>query len=104
MDTNPVASALQENQARRAMWDAMFRHEGWREVTRYLEKRYIAIGQEECDSLVKLSARNARLSEIKKLFAFIMHDFKMEDALIKEYQALMDTDGVLEEMRLPRNF
>jgi len=82
------------------MWETMFRHEGWRELVAYLEGRYVDIGREECDSLVKLASRNGRLQEIRKLFAFVMHDFRIEEALIKEYQALMDT-GALDEPRMP---
>lgn len=91
----PIAQALQENQARRAMWEGMMRNEGWRELVQYLEKRYLDIGMEPCDSLQKLAARNAKLGEIKKLFAYITHDFKMEEALIKEYQSMMDTNPEL---------
>lgn len=79
------------------MWEAMFLHEGWRELVKYLEGRYVQIGMEPCDSLIKLSARNARLNEIKKLFAFISHDFRMEEALIREYQSMSEMD----EMILP---
>lgn len=90
MEANPTAQALQENEARRRMWEGMFLHEGWRELVKYLEGRYVQVGTDECDSLVKLAARNARLSEIKKLFAFIKHDFRMEEVLIREYDALSE--------------
>lgn len=82
------------------MWEEMFRHEGWRHLVSYLEKRYVELNVDECDSLVKLNKRNGGMTEIRKLFAYIMHDFKIEDSLIKEYQALMDT-GAFEEPYIP---
>lgn len=96
-----IHNALAENAARRRMWEEMIRHEGWRELVQYLEKRFLEIGRMDASSLKDLSARNARLNEIRKIFEFIRHDFKLEDALIREYQALSSLEDELPLPHIP---
>lgn len=81
--------------ARKLMWEDVMRHEGWKELVHYLEGRYREIGAMECDSLRKLSERNARLSEIKKLFTYIHHDFSMEKNLAREFEQIVSNNDEL---------
>lgn len=66
-------------------WKKVLASPEWKQVTDYLEKRFIEISEDECDSLRKLEGRNARLDEIKRLFRHIKHDFTSKTAALRSF-------------------
>lgn len=75
-----------------AEWEDLKRHGAWKKLINYLEQRYVNLGQEDCDSVKALAARNKAMSEIKAIFAFIHHDFQYKDALLHEIQTFQQDE------------
>lgn len=93
--TVSIEKEIYDATARKRMWEGMMSHEGWRELVRYLESRYLEISGEDCDSMRKLASRNAKLTEIRKIFSFIKHDFDEERRLAAEFEHIVSMDDQL---------
>lgn len=89
-----------ENQARIAMWQDMFRNEGWRELVKFLESVYTETGMETPDSVKGLAARNAKMVLIKNIFRYIRHDFDQREVLLRDIAILNDYDDQLPDKDL----
>lgn len=96
-----IEDQLKENASRRRMWEEMMMHEGWNELVRHLEERYVQAGIAPCKNEVELADRNARLDEISQLFIFIRHDFQMGLALKNEYERITSFDELLPPPAIP---
>lgn len=83
---------LEENDARIAMWQDMWRMEGWRELVKYLEETYCGLGLETPDSVKGLAARNSKMMLIRNIFSYIRHDFDQREALLRDLQVMNDLD------------
>lgn len=92
---NIKVQQAEELEARVRMWKEMMRHEGWRELLKYLESRYVELSEEDPDTLKQLSARNARMNEIKRLFQIMKHEFTMADSFRKEIVNIMNMQDEL---------
>ena len=100
-----AATAEQQENSRRVQdWEDVKRHAGWSRLMEYLENRYVEVGTTECQSLRELAARNARLSEIKAIFTFVRHDYKLEQALRVEIMKLMQEENEIPDATLPDEF
>lgn len=95
MQDESLKQDLEHAQARMRMWDDLKRLEGWNELVKYLEGRFVELGESDCNSVKELANRNGRMNEIRRIFGYIMHDFKMEQALIREYQAITSLEDEL---------
>ena len=83
---------IEEADARIAMWQDLWRMEGWRELVKFLEQTYAETGMDTPDSVKGVAARNAKLTLIRSIFRFVKHDFNERDALLKELRVLNDFD------------
>lgn len=83
---------VSENEARIAMWNDMFRMEGWRILVDHLKEEYVSLGLDTPDSVKGLAARNAKMTLIRELFRFIKHDFDLREVLLKDLYITNDWD------------
>ena len=96
-----TAERSKEADARVAMWRDMFRMEGWQELVAYLESRYMELSDETPDSVKGVAARNSQLRLIRGIFGHIKHDFREQDALLKELASMNDFDDQLPDPFAP---